>query len=160
MANTTITPVRVTKANKYETIIAMLEGKFDEKTFSADNHSPVTFGKNEAISFLTAEMDALAKKNSGERKQTATQKENESFKEMIYTFLANAEANFEATQENPVFNGCTCTEILQGIPELQERAFQNQKISALCNQLEKAGKLEKKDYKNRKHFSVKHGEGE
>lgn len=154
MTNTTnnMTAVRVTKAMKLNAIIGMVQGTFDEKTFSADNHVPVTFGRTEAIDFLTAEIELLSRKNSGDRKQTATQKENDGYKNTIIEFLNRAEEDFEPSESTNTFIGMTCTEILKNIPAFAD--FSNQKIAALCNQLEKAGKLSKSEVKGKKYFKV------
>lgn len=157
MTNTTIiTPVRVTKSMKLSAIIEMLNGK-ESVTFGAENHSPVVFDKEGAKDFLTSEIAALAKKNSGERKQTEKQIENETFKEMIYNFLKEQEERFIPSDTNKSFVGKTCTEILKGIPEFDNHptvVFNNQKVSALANQLEKAGRLTKETIKGRNYFRL------
>ena len=82
-------------------------------------------------------IEQLEKKSSANRKPTATQKENEHFKELIM---------LTATSE-----GKTVTDFIKSIPEFDGLA--NQKISALVKQLVDSGKLVRTSAKGRSYFS-------
>ena len=119
MANTTTTTKRITKAQRFEDIKALLSGE------------TVTYGTTieDAKAFCDAEMALLAKKNSGEKKPTKNQEANEGYKALILAFLTTKP------------EGATCTDILKGVPEFAEAGYQNQKISALVKQLADAHKI-------------------
>lgn len=90
------------------------------------------------VKFIDRELELLAKKNaSGERKPTATQKENEVIKGAILDVLADGEAR-------------TVTDILKGL----DGDFTNQKISALVRQLIADGKVEKTVDKRKSYFKI------
>lgn len=93
---------------------------------------------SEKIKAMIASLDHKAA--SGTRKPTARQTENASLKDKILDFLT----------ENP--GPFTCTEIGKGVPELNGE--QNQRISALCNQLTKEGALTKDKLKGKTVFSA------
>lgn len=102
---------RITKAQRFEDIKAMLNGEVVERTSTAD-----------AIDFINSELALLAKKNAAKSgKMTATQKANEEYRGLILDYLAT------------VSEGVTCTEIAKGVPALSD--FNNQKISALMRGL-------------------------
>jgi hypothetical protein len=63
--------------------------------------------------------------SSGSKKMSPTQLENEHFKGLILDFLATIDDDSD---------GVTCTEILKGIPELNEN-YQVQKVTGLVRQL-------------------------
>ena len=125
MNTTTTTTKRVTKAQRFADIKALLSGE------------AVTYGTTieDAKAFCDSEMNLLAKKNSGEKKPTKTQQENEGYKELIVQFLT-------AQSE-----GVTCTTIQKGVPEFAD--FQNQKISHLVKQLVEAGRAVKETVKGK-----------
>lgn len=113
---TTNTVKRITKAQRFADIKALLNGE------------DVTHGTTveDAVKFIDAELALLAKKNSGDKKPTEKQKENEVYKAKILDFLR--------TQED----GVTCTEIQKAIPEFAD--FNNQKVAALMRQLYDEGR--------------------
>ena len=82
-------------------------------------------------------IEALDRKSSANRKPTATQKENEHFKELIMLTIGT--------------EGKTVTEIMKSIPEFDGLA--NQKISALVKQLVDAQKLTRTSIKGRSYFA-------
>lgn len=127
---TTSTVKRVTKAQRFEDIKALLRGE------------DVTYGTTieDACTFCDAEMALLAKKNSGDKKPTKTQEENEGYKALIIDFLSVQEG------------GVTCTDIQKGIPELAD--YQNQKVAALLRQLLAADKVVKEVVKGKSLFSL------
>ena len=89
--------------------------------------------------FIKHEIELLEKKNSGEKKPTATQLANEALKEAI---LKAMEANRQYT----------VTEMIKEIPALA--GLTNQKVSPLANQLVDDGKLVKTTEKRRSYFSL------
>lgn len=124
--------IRVTKAQRFEDIKALLNGE------------PVTYGTTTeiAIGVLDHELELLAKKNSGgDKKMTPTQQENEGYKEQIMEFLAGLPEDSK---------GVTCTEILKGVPSLSD--FSNQKVSALVRQLKLAGRVTSQEVKGKALF--------
>lgn len=124
------TAKRITKAQKYEDIIAMLSGN-PAKFIDADG----------AVEFCKAEMALLAKKNSSDNKKpTATQEANTKYRALILEFLAVQES------------GKTCTEIAKGVPELGD--FNNQKVAALMRQLVEAGQAAKATVKGKSVFTI------
>lgn len=70
--------------------------------------------------FIEHELELLAKKNSSEKKPTATQTANEGLKTAIY----------DGMQENRLY---TITELIKEIPECAE--LTNQKVSAVIRQM-------------------------
>lgn len=121
---------RITKAQHFEDIKALLNGE------------DVTYGTSieDACAFCDSELALLAKKNSGDKKPTATQTENAKYKELILAFLS--------TQTE----GVTCTIIGKGVAELAD--FNSQKISALVRQLVDAGKVSKESVKGKSLFKL------
>lgn len=112
---------RITKAMRFEDIKALLNGMTAQYGTTLED----------AISFIDYEVKLLARKNSGgDKKQTATQKENEGYKELIMEFLAGLPDDSK---------GVTCTEIMKSIPAFKD--FNNQKISALVRQLKLADRV-------------------
>lgn len=126
----TITTKRITKAQRFADIKALLDGE------------AVTYGTTieDAKAFCDAEMALLAKKNSGEKKPTKTQEQNEGYKALILEFLSDKT------------EGVTCTDIQKGVAEFAD--FNNQKISALVRQLADAGKVVKATVKGKTMVSL------
>ena len=120
---------RITKAQKFEDVIRLLSGE------------PTQFiNAEDAVAFIRNEMALLAKKNTSDRKPTATQEANIKYRNLIIEFLSMQDS------------GKTCTEIAKGVDELSE--FNNQKIAALMRQLVEAGKVTKATVKGKSIFSV------
>lgn len=121
--------MRITKAMRYTDLKAMLNGE------------AVTYGTTlaDALAFIDKEVSLLAKKNSGEKKPTKAQEENEGYKALILDYLATCES-------------ATCTDILKNVSALSD--FSNQKISALMRQLRLANKVEVKEVKGKSLFSL------
>lgn len=125
---------RITKAMRFEDIKALLNG------------DTVTHGTSldDAISFIDHEVELLARKNSsGEKKQTAAQKENEGYKALILEYLATLPDDSK---------GVTCTEIMKSVPEFAD--FNNQKISALVRQLKLAERVVGEEVKGKSLFRL------
>ena len=121
---------RITKAQKFEDVIALLNGN-PAKFIDTDG----------AVEFIRNEMALLAKKNASDsHKPTATQEANAKYRDLILEFLAvQAE-------------GRTCTEIGKCVPELND--FNNQKIAALMRQLVEAGRVNKATIKGKSVFTL------
>lgn len=125
---------RITKAMRFEDIKALLNG----------NTAQYGTTLEDAISFIDHEVKLLARKNSGgDKKQTATQKENEGYKELIIEFLAGLPDDSK---------GVTCTEIMKSIPAFKD--FNNQKISALVRQLKLADRVVGEEVKGKSLFRL------
>lgn len=80
------------------------------------------------------------KKNSAERKPTATQTENMGLKDAI---LASMEVGKQYT----------VTDLMKSVAELD--GLSNQRVSALVRQLKDAGLLEREEIKRKAYFSLK-----
>ena len=125
--------IRITKVMRFEDICSILKG------LTPTHGSTI----EDAISFVENEMELLSRKSksgSNNRKLTATQQANEEFKELILEFLADTP------------DGATCTEVLKGVPELND--FNNQKVSALLRQLKLAGRITSTEVKGKTIFSL------
>lgn len=136
----TVNTVRVTKSQKYEGIIALLEGKNPVVIEGKDDKEGVTMDAAYLCDFCKSEMELLTRKNSSDKKPTATQAANEGHKALILAFLS--------TQTE----GKTCTEVQKGVPEFSD--FNNQKVAALMRQLADAGKVVKSVVKGKSLFSL------
>lgn len=121
---------RITKAQKYEDIIAMLSG-----------NDPQYIDTDKAIEFCKGEMALLAKKNASEsKKDTAQREEDEKSMALILEYLARQSI------------GKTCTEINKGVDELAD--FNNQKITSLMNKLCASHKVNKTVSKGKSLFTL------
>lgn len=98
----------------------------------------------EQKAFIEHELELLAKKNSGEKKPTATQVANEALKTAI------AEGMVAGKQY-------TITDIIKEIPACA--GLTNQKVSPLANQMVEDGRLVKTTEKRRSYFSLPSVEG-
>ena len=141
MANENNKEKRITKAQRYADIKALLNGE----DVAFDTTVEV------ACDFIDHEISLLTKKNaSGDKKQTETQKQNEGYMAEIVAFLEGATVSGD--DENAKKSGKTCTEIQAAIPSLGE--YQNQKISRLCNMLADAGKITGDTVKGKKLWRI------
>lgn len=125
MANT-----KITKTQRFEDLSALIHGE------------PVKYGTTieDADAFIAHEVELLSKKNSGERKETDTQKANAKYRALIAEFLAVQT------------EGRTCTEIAKGVSELSD--FNNQKVAALMRQMVEDGTVRKATVKGKSLFSM------
>ena len=89
---------------------------------------------------LEALKASVAKKNSAERKPTATQKANEGYKEVILAYME-------------VGKKYTITELMKGVVELAD--LSNQRVSALVRQLKEDGLVLREEEKRKAYFSKK-----
>ena len=89
---------------------------------------------------LEALKESISKKNSAERKPTATQKANEGYKEAILSFME-------------VGKKYTISELMKEVVELAD--LSNQRVSALVRQLKDSGLVERTEEKRKAYFSKK-----
>lgn len=96
---------------------------------------------------LEALKESISKKNSAERKPTATQKVNEGYKEAILSFME-------------VGKKYTISELMKSVVEIAD--LSNQRVSALVRQLKESGLVERTEEKRKAYFSkvVTENEGE
>lgn len=155
MATTNTNTVRVTKAQKLAAIRGMIPANACV-TFSAPvdkdgNSTKVSyvFDHSEIMAFLDKELALLSKKNSGDKKQTETQEQNEIYKADIIAYLATLP---EFDDNDKPFPGATCTDVLKNVASLAD--FQIQKPSALLKLLTTEGKVVPTTIKGRTHFKL------
>lgn len=77
-------------------------------------------GRTDLANVMDHELDLLAKKNSADRKPTATQVENENLKKAILDFMEEDEKY-------------TITDLIKTVPELE--GLTNQKVSSIVKQM-------------------------
>ena len=122
MANTNSSSVRKpTKKQMFEGLLAMPNITEEQKQFI--NH----------------EIELLTKKNSGDKKPTATQIANEALKVAIA----------EGMEANRLY---TVTEVIKEVPACA--GLTNQKVSPLMNQMVLSGLLTKTEEKRRSYFQL------
>ena len=100
------------------------------------NGDPMTQEIREKLEALKASVE---KKNSSERKPTATQTANEGFKEAIL-------CNISASEKY------TITELIKAVPEIAE--LSNQRVSAIVRQMVESGSLVREELKRKAYFSL------
>ena len=88
---------------------------------------------------LEALKASIAKKNSAERKPTATQTANEGYKEAILGALE-------------IGKGYTITDLIKGVHALSD--LTTQRVSAIVRQLVEAGTLKREEIKRKAYFSL------
>ena len=89
---------------------------------------------------LEALKESISKKNSAERKPTATQKANEEYKKAILSFME-------------VGKKYSISELMKEVVELAD--LSNQRVSALVRQLKDSGLVERTEEKRKAYFSKK-----
>lgn len=99
----------------------------------------LSYAHDEDKDFILHELDLLAKKNSGEKKPTATQKENENIKAVIVNILSDGVAR-------------TIGEICKSDEALAE--LSSQKVSALVRQLVLDEVVKREEVKRKAYFSI------
>lgn len=113
---------KLTKREKFEMVLAI-----------------PAIAENEVLrEFIQHEMDLLTKKNSGEKKPTATQVVNEGIKSAILEFVNENEKFF------------TITDFIKQVPECADMS--NQRVNALVRQLLKAELVDRTEIKGRAYF--------
>ena len=119
----------------------MAEKKFTKREkFEMLANIPEVASNPMLAEFVEHELELLARKNSTEKKPTATQIANEGIKSVIYNVLAE--------------NGgkMTISEMQKANAELSE--LSNQRISALVRQLVADGKVERVEEKRKAYFHI------
>ena len=120
--------------------------KMTKKDYFNELKNIPAVAENEALmNFIDHEIDLLNRKNTsstGEKKMTATQKENESIKEAIMETLKGSET------------GMTITEIMKACPICKEKEMSNQRVSSLVRQLKDDGVITKTEDKRKSYFSL------
>ena len=91
----------------------------------------------EKLEKMKAQID---KKNSAERKPTATQKENVGYKSAILEYLATCD------------EGQTIGDIIKGCAEVSD--LTNQRVSAIVRQLKDEGSVVREEIKRKAYFSL------
>lgn len=96
-----------------------------------------TGSHDEVVAKLEKMLAQVEKKNSGERKPTATQTENKGLKEAILDFMVVGERY-------------TVTDVMKNCEAVAE--LSNQRVSALIRQLKDAGLVERVEEKRKAYF--------
>ena len=91
------------------------------------------------VDFINHELELLSKKNSADKKTTATQQANNTLKEAIIDLLVDG-------------NPYTVSQIIKSVPECA--GLSNQKVSALMVQLVNEGQVEKVIEKRVSYFKL------
>lgn len=112
MTTNTTSTKKITKRDRYNELLAI----------EAVKNNP------DLVAFINNELNLLAKKNSADKKQTATQLANEELKTAILTYMKPDEKY-------------TVTDFIKSVPECADKS--NQKISAMMVQLISENKVEK-----------------
>lgn len=94
---------------------------------------------DEEIAFIDHELELLAKKNSAEKKPTATQKANENIKNAILDFLKNG-------------GKYTISNLIKSIPECE--GLSTSKVSAVVKQMIVSGMVERIEEKRKAYFKL------
>ena len=121
--NTTSSAKKLTKRDHFNTLL----------TIPAVSENPVL------VDFINHELELLSKKNSTDKKPTATQQANEVLKEAIIDLLVDG-------------NPYTVSQIIKEVPECA--GLSNQKVSALMIQLVNEGQVEKVIEKRVSYFKL------
>ena len=121
--NTTSSAKKLTKRDHFNTLL----------TIPAVSDNPVL------VDFINHELELLSKKNSTDKKPTATQQANEVLKEAIIDLLVDG-------------NPYTVSQIIKEVPECA--GLSNQKVSALMVQLVNEGQVEKVIEKRVSYFKL------
>jgi hypothetical protein len=121
--NTTSSAKKLTKRDHFNTLL----------TIPAVSENPVL------VDFINHELELLSKKNSTDKKPTATQQANNVLKEAIIDLLVDG-------------NPYTVSQIIKEVPECA--GLSNQKVSALMVQLVNEGQVEKVIEKRVSYFKL------
>lgn len=121
--NTTSSAKKLTKRDHFNALLAI----------PAVSDNPVL------VDFINHELELLSKKNSADKKPTATQQANSALKEAIIDLLVDG-------------NPYTVSQIIKEVPECA--GLSNQKVSALMVQLVNEGQVEKVIEKRVSYFKL------
>ena len=133
--NTNNKSVKFTKADRFTALGEFLSANPDVKFATAKGEITA----KDMGEFVAHELELLSKKNSSEKKPTATQTANKG----IQTAIA------EGMEQNRVY---TITEIIKEIPECAD--LTNQKVSALVRQMVDNGVLIRTEDKRKAYFQL------
>ena len=125
MATSTTTTKKLTKRDRFEALLKMSEVQANP----------------DMVAFIEHEIELLAKKNTGDKKTTAKQMENDAVKQVI---LDEMTANSDKLY--------TVTDLIKSVPELAE--YSNQRVSALLRQMIEANAVVKTVDKRKSYFSL------
>ena len=93
------------------------------------------------VDFINHELELLAKKNSAEKKPTATQLANDGFKSAILAHMGmNPDQLF------------TITDLIKNVPEIAD--LTNQRASAIVRQMVEAGSVQRVEDKRKAFFKI------
>ena len=124
-----MTEKKITKRDMFNEIIKMMNGE------------QMSVSSQDIIEFANHEIELLNKKSSSSSgKQTKTQLENESYKEIILETLKTA--------DKPI----TISELMRRSETIAE--LSNQRVSAMLSQLRKAEKIVRTYEKKKAYFSI------
>lgn len=112
---------KITKKDRFNALLEMAEVRMDA----------------DMVAFITHEIELLDRKNSGERKPSKTQQENEGLKEIVLSVAS----------EEPM----TVSDFIKAHVDLC--GLSNQKVAALVKALVNDGKLIKTTEKGRSYFT-------
>lgn len=123
MTTNTTSTKKITKRDRYNELLAI----------EAVKNNP------DLVAFINNELNLLAKKNSADKKPTATQLANEEIKNAILTYMKPSEKY-------------TVTDFTKSVPECADKS--NQKISAMMVQLISENKVQKIIEKRVSYFAL------
>ena len=123
MTTNTTSTKKITKRDRYNELLAI----------EAVNTNP------DLVAFIENELNLLAKKNSADKKPTATQVANEEIKSAILAYMKPDEKH-------------TVTDFIKSVPECADKS--NQKISAKMIQLIEENKVQKIIEKRVSYFAL------
>lgn len=123
MTTNTTSTKKITKRDRYNELLAI----------EAVKNNP------DLVDFINNELNLLAKKNSADKKPTATQKLNEELKTAILVYMKPDEKY-------------TVTDFIKSVPECADKS--NQKISAMMVQLISENKVQKIIEKRVSYFAL------
>lgn len=123
MTTNTTSTKKITKRDRYNELLAI----------EAVKNNP------DLVAFINNELNLLAKKNSADKKQTATQLANEELKTAILAYMKPDEKY-------------TVTDFIKSVPECADKS--NQKISAMMIQLISENKVQKIIEKRVSYFAL------
>ena len=123
MTTNTTSTKKITKRDRYNELLAI----------EAVKNNP------DLVAFINNELNLLAKKNSADKKQTATQLANEELKTAILAYMKPDEKY-------------TVTDFIKSVPKCADKS--NQKISAMMVQLISENKVQKIIEKRVSYFAL------
>lgn len=140
--------IRVTKAQKLEVIKKFIREDASHTFPGNENKAAYVFDYDAMIAFLDAEIAALAKKNSGDKKQTEAQKANEKIKDAICEYLKGLGVDKD---NKPV--GATCTQVSKDVLSIHcPIEATPQKASSMFKQLKTEGRVDSREVKNKVYY--------